>query len=370
VILIESLRSALGSSYGLEQFPGFLKTADYNLQMVGPGGLDFNYSDYHIEKQNEPIMLWFARENHRTGLAKQELADIRSLADSPDNKGVRLVNLSRHTPLELLWWEPATASQTTALPLHWTSAGVLPIAVMRSAWGDSLATFVAIKGGTPNHSHAHMDVGGFVLEADGVRWAVDLGTESYDKMRAAKLDLWSYAQTSTRWTTFRVGPEGHNILRFDGERQQVAGKAGIKTLPATGGMIGNVVELTPVYQNQVANAQRTVKLNADRSVSLIDEWTTLNRPVTASWQWLTHATVTRTARGLLLQQAGKTLELLVTASGDWTVAIEDVSPARNVQDSANPGVSRLVIRLASPANSTHTLAVQIVPGSVAGKQTK
>ncbi|RAI73504.1 hypothetical protein HMF3257_02015 [Spirosoma telluris] len=236
MLLIEALRSALGTSFGLEQFPGFLKTADYKLQMVGPSGLDFNYSDYHLETQNEPIMLWFARETDRPVLARQEIADVHTLYRAAISNTKSTVHPNRHTPLELLWWEPTLAAQSAnLLPLHWTSQGVLPMAVMRSAWNDPQATFVAIKGGTPNHSHAHMDAGSFVLEADGVRWAVDLGTESYDKMRAAKLDLWSYAQTSTRWTTFRVGPEGHNILRFGGAYQDIMGKGEITTLPAKKG---------------------------------------------------------------------------------------------------------------------------------------
>ncbi|GAB2594631.1 heparinase II/III domain-containing protein [Spirosoma areae] len=379
VILIEALRSALGTGFGLELFPGFLKTADYNLQMVGPSGLDFNYSDYHVETLNEPIMLWFARELHRPDLAQKELADVKSLYEALDTKAVQSVHPSRHIPLELLWWEPGRArpgqlnpvsQQSNSLPLHWTSQGVLPMAVMRSAWNDPLATFVAIKGGTPNHSHAHMDAGSFVLEADGIRWAIDLGTENYNTMRAAKLDLWNYSQTSSRWTTFRVGPEGHNILRFDGERQQVDGKAGIKPVPAQTGLVGNVVDLTPLYQAQVAAVQRVVKLNADRSVSLEDEWTSANKAVTASWQWLTHAKATRTAKGLLLQQAGKTLELLITSANELTIDIEDVSSARNQQDSPNPGVSRIVIRLATPANSTAKLNVQIMPGSIAKNQNK
>ncbi|WP_375444755.1 heparinase II/III family protein [uncultured Fibrella sp.] len=371
VLLIEALRSALGSSFGLEEFPGFLKTADFNLQMVGPSGLDFNYSDYHLETQNEPIMLWFARENRRPDLARQELADLHTLyRDAMTNTKSR-VHENRHTPLALLWWNPSLAAKSagTFSPLHWTSRGVLPIAVMRSASNDPLGTFVAMKGGTPNHSHAHMDVGSFVLEADGVRWAIDLGTESYDKMRAAKLDLWSYAQNSTRWTTFRVGPEGHNILRFNNALQQIDGKAEIRELPASGKAIGNVVDLSPLYAGQVASVQRTVQLNDDRSVTLHDEWTTADKPVAASWQWLTKATVSRTEKGLLLQQDGKSLNLLIHASGNdsgtYTIDIDDVSPARNPQDSPNPGVTRLVVRVASPAKMTTKLDVQIVPGSVA-----
>lgn len=371
VLLVEALRTALGQSFGLEQFPGFLKTADYPLQMVGPSGLDFNYSDYHVEHLNEPIMLWFARELRRPDLAQRELADVSALAEAIDRPAKSPLRANRHLPLELIWWNPPveptgpSSESGIALPLHWTSRGVLPLAVMRSAWNDSLATFVAVKGGTPNHSHAHMDVGSFVLEADGVRWALDLGTESYDKMRAAKLDLWSYAQTSTRWTTFRVGPEGHNILRFNDEHQRIDGKAEITELPS--GQIGNAVELSPVYAGQVARARRTVRLEADRSVWIDDEWTAAQRPVTAAWQWLTQAAVTRIPEGLLLRQQGKKLALRVEASGPFSVAVEDVSAARNPQDSPNPGVSRIRIQLTTPANSTSTLRVHAVPGAGTGK---
>lgn len=371
VLLVEALRSTLGQSFGLEHFPGFLKTAEYPLQMVGPSGLDFNYSDYHVEHLNEPIMLWFARELQRPDLAQRELADVKTLFEAIDRPAESPLRANRHLPLELLWWNPPVGSAGTppapvaALPQHWTSRGVLPLAVMRSAWNDSLATFVALKGGTPNHSHAHMDVGSFVLEADGVRWALDLGTESYDKMRAAKLDLWNYAQTSTRWSTFRVGPEGHNILRFNDEPQRIDGKAEITELPT--GQTGNVVELSPVYAGQVASARRTVRLEADRSVWIDDEWTTAERPVTAAWQWLTQAAVTRIPEGLLLRQRGKTLALRVLASGPFSVAIEDVSKARNPQDSPNPGLSRIRIQLPTPAGSTGSLRVHAVPESVVKK---
>ncbi|RYC70979.1 heparinase II/III domain-containing protein [Spirosoma sordidisoli] len=363
VLLIEALRSALGKSFGLEQFPGFLKTADYNLQMVGPSGLDVNYSDYHLETQNEPIMLWFARETQRPDLAGQELADVNTLYRAAVSNTKSSVTANRHTPLELLWWKPELAGKSTITrPRHWTSQGVLPMAVMRSAWQDPAATFVAIKGGTPNHSHAHMDVGSFVLEADGVRWAIDLGTESYDRMRAAKLDLWNYSQNSTRWTTFRVGPEGHNILRFDQQPQQVDGNAGISVLPGTDGSLGNRIDLTSLYRQQVASVTRSIRLLPDRSVRLDDVWTTADRPVAASWQWLTRATVSKTPRGLLLRQDNQSLELLLSASEPYTVVIDDVSQPRNRQDSANPGVSRIVVQLQTPAQTTTTLQVRMIPG--------
>lgn len=366
ILLVEALRSALGNSYGLETLPGFLKTADYILQMVGPGGQDFNYSDYHLEKQNEPIMLWFARELRRRDLAARELVDVAGLAQPVGamSDAQTPQNRSRHLPLELLWWDPALPVANQTLPLHWVATGVLPIAVMRSAWNDPRSTYVAIKGGTPNHSHAHMDAGSFILEADGVRWAIDLGTESYDKMRAAKLTLWDYSQNSTRWNTFRVGPEGHNILRFDGAPQDITGKAEIITLPAEGETAGNAVDLTPLYRNQVARVHRHVTLNTDRSVVIEDRWTAADHPVDASWQWLTKAEVIRTPKGLLLRQDGQSLKFMIEAPTDARIDVQDASAARATQDSPNPGLTRIIINMATPAQQTAKLRVRATPGSV------
>ena len=58
--------------------------------------------------------------------------------------------------------EPAT--------LNWLGQGQNPLAVFRSSWTDPNAVFLAIKAGTPSASHAHLDIGSFLLDADGVRW--------------------------------------------------------------------------------------------------------------------------------------------------------------------------------------------------------
>jgi hypothetical protein len=373
VIAIEALRSVFNNSADLEKIPGFLKTADYNNQMVGATGEEYNYSDYHLENLNEPIMLWFAKELKRPDLIKDELNDINRLYEmwlngSRTIPGKKIVQ-SRHTPLELLWWQPSLAKQkkTGSDPLHWTADGLMPIGVMRSAWNDPKATFVAIKGGTPNNSHGHMDAGSFILEADGVRWAVDLGTESYDKMRAAKLDLWNYSQNSSRWTTFRVGPEGHNILRFDGELQLITGKGEVKELTDKNGEMGNQADLTSLYSNKAKKVTRTVLLHPDHSVSIHDEWTIKEQSTDVTFQWLTKAKATKTGDGLLLQQDAQSLKLTIeqpVSLKNVSVEIEDVSAAKSIQDSPNPGLSRIVIKISSQANSDGKLFIRAIPGSI------
>jgi oligo-alginate lyase len=365
VILVEALRTALGTSCGLEKFPGFLKTCEYNNQMVGPTGDDFNFSDYHLENLNEPIMLWFARETRDRSLARDEFSDLARALEKLQTGGNAMpgkpVVLSRHLPLELLWWDPSLPAAQDSRRRHWTAAGVLPLGVMRSAWDDRNASFVAVKGGTPNHSHAHMDVGSFVFEADGVRWAVDLRTESYDKMRQGKLDLWNYTQNSSRWTTFRVGPEGHNILRFNGALQQVDGKAEIRALPDEEGSMGDLVELTPLYRDQVSRVERRIRLHPDRSITIDDQWTTGEKAAQATWQWLTRAQVAATTDGAVLNQAGQTLRLRITEGTGARIEVEDVSRQRQAWDSPNPNLRRILIHMLTPPESTGRLHVVAEP---------
>ena len=364
VITIEALRTAIGVSYDLEKKQGFLKTADYKKHMLGTIGEEFNYSDYHIENLNEPIMLWFGKELNRADLATDEIKKINQFIQQETDVNLpKKVFLNRHFPLEILWWEPNLAENIQkTLPKHYTSKGGLALGVMRSEWNNPKATFVAIKGGTANYSHAHMDIGSFVLEAKGVRWAIDLGTENYDRMRAAKIDLWNYSQSSDRWTTFRAGSESHNILRFDSENQQVDGKATIEEVKSSKGSIGNVVDLSSIYSKKAEKVVRTILLNSENSVSIQDEWITKETALEVAFQWLTKAKVSKTASGLLLEQTGETLELNIEqpiSMKDVSIEIEELSAPKNLQDSPNPELKRIVIKQRTPARSSGKLYLKV-----------
>lgn len=364
VITIEALRTAIGVSYDLERKQGFLKTADYKKHMLGTIGEEFNYSDYHIENLNEPIMLWFGKELNRADLATDEIKKINQFIQQETDANLpKKVFLNRHFPLEILWWEPNLAENAQrTLPKHYTSKGGLALGVMRSEWNNPKATFVAIKGGTVNYSHAHMDIGSFVLEAKGVRWAIDLGTENYDRMRAAKIDLWNYSQSSNRWTTFRAGSKSHNILRFDSENQQVDGKATIEEVKSSKGSIGNVVDLSSIYSKKAEKVVRTILLNSENSVSIQDEWITKETALEVAFQWLTKAKVSKTASGLLLEQTGETLELNIEqpiSMRDVSIEIEELSAPKNLQDSPNPELKRIVIKQRTPARSSGKLYLKV-----------
>lgn len=78
--------------------------------------------------------------------------------------------------------------------LSWCGRGPTPVAVHRTSWTDPRAVFAGIKAGRAGENHGHMDAGSFVLDAGGIRWALDLGSQSYHSMGP-----WSSRTASRRW---------------------------------------------------------------------------------------------------------------------------------------------------------------------------
>lgn len=358
-LMAEALRMNFGTTCGLEKAPGFLQTADYTLQMTAPSGLLYNFADNSSSIGIEPIMFWFARELRRDDLTQREVANLTKLSDALTS-GAPRGDASRMLPLALLWRDPSLkANSVTPPPLKWWSeGGTQPQAVMRSAWNDPRAAFIGIKAGKADDSHAHMDIGSFILESNGVRWAVDLGRESYPHARANGLaaDLFKTTQNSKRWSIFRCGPESHNLLRFNNSPQRVDGKADIRSMDN-----GFIVYLTPVVRDQVTSAQRQFTVNPDRSLTIRDEWKTNDKAAEVTWQWLTYASATATKNGFLLKQSGEALNLSATASSMLTFTVEDASQPRNKFDSPNPGLRVLTIHMRTAAHAPGYLTVTSAP---------
>ncbi len=360
VIQIEALRSALGSSTGLESFPGFLQSAASLDFLTGPTGEFFNHADNHKKRSYSAAALWFARENQRPDLARAELERVQQFAAQVEEED------NRELPLLLLWWRalPESLPKVPADPLNWRGESIQPIAVLRSSWSDPLATWLAIKGGTAHHSHAHMDAGSFVLEALGVRWALDPVRDNYSFLRAAgykQEEIFNYVQDSKRWKVFRLGPEGHNILRFNGAPQNVDGHAAVGPIRESTDGATVELDLSPSYAGQVASAHRSATLRPDASIVLTDTWTTLEKPVEVTWQWLTRAVVTPEPGGVRLEQDGKGLRLRVEGDNP-RVDIQQASSLLDPKiDSPLPEHTRITISISSPANATASLRVTAVP---------
>ena len=72
-----------------------------------------------------------------------------------------------------------------------------------------------------------MDIGSFVMEAEGIRWSIDFGFREYEALEAKGLSIFGRTQDAQRWTIFRLNNYSHSVLTINDELQRVKGYAKI-----------------------------------------------------------------------------------------------------------------------------------------------
>lgn len=354
VILISALETALGSDFGLAAMPGFLATADYYLHVIGPSGYSFNYFDAPRSRDTpQPAMFWFAARLGRADLLHNQLPVLeRRLADRSNRR------TERTDPLLLLWMASRPGQPAQPLARAWSGGGKNPVAFHRGGW-DRDASYVAIKGGSPSLPHGHMDVGSFIMEAAGVRWADDLGAQGYHSLESQGIRLWDSNQDAPRWTVFRLGASSHNVLQVEGQPQRVDGHAPIVLSRSN----RTIVDTTDVYAGQLASARRGVTLLADGSARIQDEFATLDRGSRVRWAMVTRADVRIEGPGrATLIQDGKNLVFRILSPSDAMPVVYPTDPPPSPIDAPNPGTRMIGFEIAAPANHSGRLVVELIPG--------
>ena len=214
-----------------------------------------------------------------------------------------------------------------------------------------------------------MDIGSFVLEANGIRWAVDLGRDGYTLPRQHGLgdDLFLSAQESKRWAIFCNGSDSHNILRFNGSNQWVDGKAEITPAKAKTMSPGYKMDLSSVYADQMAAVHRGFHLRADKCVLIQDEWQSGPRGASVSWQMITYANVELKKDEIVLTQSGETMRLLIVTDEVAHLSVQEVDGLLNVWDKLHPGLKRITIRLNTLPKGSARLAIIADPSGKSEK---
>jgi hypothetical protein len=319
--------------------------------------LAFNYSDGGSVSLVEPAMFWFAARFNRPSLLWAECRKLRNtkrIADRPGDESSRLL------PFLLIWAGPLTGI-TPPTELHRQGQGGTAIAMHRTGW-DAAATYVTLKGGSPSASHGHMDIGSFIMDSDGVRWAIDLGMQDYNSLESRGIDLWNFKQNSPRWSVFRLNNFSHNTLVVDGQLQRVMGFSKLIRFAPQGSMPHSILDMTPAYAGQLALAKRGVGLLGGKSVLVQDEIKALAHPTDVRWAMVTGASVTLDGARATLKQAGKSLELQVLAPAGVRLELFPTDPPPAPFDAPNPGTRMIGFNVKLPASAGQRLAVLLTPG--------
>ena len=355
VMFISAIEKALGQDFGLSQRPGFLKTAGYLASMTGPTGSSFNYSDAGTGGSLQPAMFWFANKAKDPSVLWVERG---RLLNGEAAKSVK----DRLFPAILLWGAGTSVNRIPKpASSAWVGGGKSPVALMRTTWTDPAALYVAMKGGSPSVNHAHMDVGSFIMEADGVRWAMDFGMQNYNSLESKGVDLWNRAQNSQRWEVFRYSNLVHNTLTVNNGLQKVDGNAPITSSSNNPQFLNAITDLTELYKGPLAKANRGLAIVNQAYVVVRDELEVSSSPATVRWSLLTPATVTLLDKNRAeLTKDGKKLIVQVQEPADVTLKTWSTEPTHDY-DTPNPGTTLVGFEVTMPANVKGNLTVLLIP---------
>lgn len=336
VAFLAALESALGHDYGLSQLPGFSQCGEFRVYFSSPAGRTFNYADAGDGLGPAACTLWLARRFQNPVCACQELELLKT--------GKRA-----HSQ-DLLWWPDKTQSPAEAnWPLDKYYAGV-QTAFLRGSWSDLNTMWIGAKGGDNKANHSHLDLGTFVLDAQGERWALDLGPDDYN--------LPAYFGDK-RWTYYRLRTESHNVVLIDNENQDPKAVAKLVSKEFTPASAQVTHDLTAAYPGKLARHHRTIELRDRRRFAVRDEIEAV-QPVEALWGMVTDATVTCDGRGATLEKYGKRMVARILAPAN--VKFDAVSAQPPAPQRQNAGVSKLVVRLPEKVRQVK-IEVEITTGA-------
>jgi hypothetical protein len=342
VVFLAALESALGTDFGLPGIAGFSEAGMFPIHASGPTGLSFDYADAHASIIRAPQMYWFARKFNQPAYAVFQ----RRVASSD--------------PLNLIYYDPrGEQAMPAGLPLdkHFRNADVV---MMRSAWDDPNALWAGFKAGDNKANHSNLDLGGFVLEALGQRFAVELGADDYN--------MPAYFGNQ-RWTYYRLRAEGHNTLVINPSVEADQDPRAVAAITRFESKAANslaIADLTAAYRQHAQKVQRGLAM-LDRKRVLVQDEVEVSKPSDVWWFMHTPAQVrlADNGRAAELSLKGKELRARILAPAEATFSVMNAaplpsSPVRDMQNK-NKGIQKLAIHLGGFKSGT--IAVILTPGS-------
>lgn len=358
VMFISALQAAFGNDFGLSAKPGFTQTARFLENLSGTSGKPFDYADCIPNSQFNPAVFWFASKTNNNSLLWVEKKSLTG------NDSIR----NRLLPAAMIWGKGIATDKIPAPENNvWVGKGNSQVAMMRTSWTDPNAIFVGLKTGSPSSSHGHMDVGSFVMDANGERWAMDFGMQEYETLESKGIDLWNMKQESQRWQVFRYNNLGHNTLAVDNRLQQVNGNAVIIGHSSTPAFLNAVCDLTKIYDRNISRLKRGVAIINHKYVMVRDEVETKASAVTIRWSMVTSANVKiindSTAE---LIKNGKKLLLKTQLPVAAKLKTWSTTPTNNY-DAPNPGTIIIGFEARISANSKKAWSVLLLPQQAENK---
>jgi hypothetical protein len=323
----------------------YSKTGNFPIYLQGTTGAWFNFADGRSTFYLSPAMFELSRYYNKPFYAWWTRQQLDTLIGTK----FRAYNTEyRFFPFFIAWYDSRGSGGDA--PLDMKFGGNVQLVAMRGSWTDGRASFVGAKGGDNSLSHAHQDVGSFVFDTLGHRFATDLGPDNYNLA-----GYWDNKEGGKRWDIFRLSSTSHNTITIGNNNQRVFGLNVITRSNFTSKDPFAIFDMSKAYAGQAAEIKRGIKLMGRASLLVQDEINRANNKI--RWTMMTAANIRNNGNIAVLTISGSEVTAKILSPGNAKFIVLTADPNRPGQDH-NVGVKRLAIDL--PAGSPR-IAVLLAP---------
>ena len=310
-LILSALDTAFGTDFDLANIADFGEAGLFPLYITSANGLPFNFGDSREENQIQaPELLWMANRFSISSYAEYEK------------------KFAQPMPMDLIWFEPELAEmKQRELPSERYFRDTELVSMNADGKGKTIS--IDFKAGNNKVGHSHLDVGTFVLDAMGTRWASDLGADYY------KLPEYYH---SKRWTYYRLRAEGHNTLVINPTEkpdQRPDADTKIIKFDTNPEQAIAIADLSHAYNTQAASVYRGIELDKRQRQVLIQDEIEANEPVDLFWFMHTAAKIEigNTGTDAMLYKDGVKLWVKLLSPSDYQFEVMNAEP---LETSPNP----------------------------------
>jgi len=334
------MEKSLGTNYNIWKAQGFRTSARAKASEES-----FHGSVAHSDsQQNNGSVSSYAYPWYAKNLGQNDLAALRQIYLKETYASYGLV-APTVLGLDILYYTKADLEDAKRFPKVQVFRGLESFSV-RENYGDPSTLFFFSQAGQAFHYHGHNDCGSFAFEMDNVRWAMDLGKDSYDLHSGDRY-----------YQIYRKRTEGHNTLTInngDFWNQKEDAYAAVSDYKEGEGGAYGVYDLTSLYRD-VNKVKRGFYIDENYSVLTVRDEIDVKNSSEVWWFMHTQADIEVIDKNTaLLSMDGKSLTLqLNTNCPEYELLAMDAvplpsAPAINVNgktNDPNTGIRKVAIRM-------------------------
>lgn len=358
VFFVATSKNYFGTDFGMSDIDGFKELGYFPVYITTPTGV-FNFGDNKARMCFTPSLHWYASEYDAPLLAVYQMWDTADefLTDTSGN--VESSGSGKEDALSLLWYDRSYTPETVTfdnepLAVHLESDVGQPLVLMRSAWLDKNATFAGIKAGYNYTNHGDLDVGTFVFDSMGERWAEELGPGSYDAP-----DYFVNLPAGGRWKNYCKRAEGQNTLVINPDMtvddQYALAECDFDYFNETlnGGECR--VDMTDAYRmNGARDVSRTFELYNNRTSLIITD--KINCVIPSEIYWFMHTkadiSVSYDGKTAILELNGKKMKATLHNDGEFSVMPAEAIAGKYEHDADYSDIQKLTVHVENVKSAT------------------